>query len=107
MTGELQSKIEMDKARAVLVSIALAIATVGCEHQPVKPIEVRGPLVDTPAKRWMPKSKLIVIPPATELDPVDPDLDNKLNKLNSSVRELDDRLRPNWGLLPGWSNDGK
>jgi hypothetical protein len=92
----------MDKDRPLymmVASAALVFSTSCTPHQSVKPIEIKGPLVDTPQIGYSPWGKRTITPkedkPKEQSVPgSDADLVNRIEKIHSDLKALDNSLKP-------------
>jgi hypothetical protein len=91
---------EMPKDRlSMMVASAALVFSTSCTPQPVKPIEIKGPLVDTPQSYTPWKGvRRAVSPPAKDKPPDVPgsnaDLENRISKIHSDIKTLDETLKP-------------
>jgi hypothetical protein len=82
----------------MMVASAALIISTSCAQQPVKPIEIKGPLVDTPQNYtpWRGVKKAVT-PPVKDA-PAAPgsttDLENRISKIHSDIKTLDETLKP-------------
>jgi len=79
-----------------------------CSHTTPAPVEVLGPTIDThrDEHRLWPKLRPFSVPVSAPIPKVKPDepvtrgsdvdLQRKLDYLRGTIRDLDNRLRPNW-----------
>jgi hypothetical protein len=82
-----------------VASAALLVSTSCAPHQPAKPIEIKGPLVDTPQsyspfsgirKAVAPKDKA----KEQNVPGSDADLVSRIEKIHSDLKALDNSLKP-------------
>lgn len=100
----------MGKERTfALASAVLALTLNNCAQPPAARIEIKGPIVDTVRdKRPVQKGRPVnlapgmvpEVPPEKPEEPAvagsDADLHKKLEKIDKSIKSLDNTLRPNW-----------
>jgi hypothetical protein len=82
----------------MVASAALVFSTSCAQQQPVKPIEIKGPLVDTPQSytpfRGVKKAMTPPVKDAPAIPGSTTDLENRISKIHEDIRTLDDALKP-------------
>lgn len=105
----------MDKGQIFAVASAM-LTLANCAQQSVKPIEIKGPLVDTPQgysrpiRRPVSAPATVPVPPQKPDEPSvpgsDADLGKRLDDISAGVKTLDNKLRPNRGDTNDPSTNG-